>query len=203
MAEIWSIPKKPIHKDKTNSLYFSFLSLSNMSSNDGSSEFSRYSYGIGVSVGIILIIVVITLLSHFCNRRSTAPLPSDNPSSTTSNSLTNVTTQPDDESITTGLDDATLRSFPKLLYAHAKLHKDKSTASCCCSVCLADYKDKDMLRLLPDCGHLFHLKCVDPWLRLNPTCPICRNSPLPTPLAEVAPLAARLDRMVWYRDGWW
>ncbi|KAJ0624340.1 putative transcription factor C2H2 family [Helianthus annuus] len=38
--------------------------------------------------------------------------------------------------------------------------------------CLADYKGKDLLRELPDCGHLFHVKCVDPWLRLNPTCPI-------------------------------
>lgn len=180
-----------------------------MSSDDSSSDMGRYSYGIGVSVGIILIIVVITLLSNFCTRSSNnnnnnnirTPLPSDN------TSLRIVTAQPDDEeSVATvaGLDAATLRRFPKLLYSHAKLHKESinSTSSCCCSICLADYKDRDMLRLLPDCGHLFHLKCVDPWLRRNPTCPMCRSSPLPTPLptplAEVAPLAsaARLDRMI-------
>ncbi|XP_019261485.1 PREDICTED: RING-H2 finger protein ATL70-like [Nicotiana attenuata] len=87
-----------------------------------------------------------------------------------------------------GLDEETLLSYPKLLYSEAKVNHKDSTATCC-SICLADYKNSDMLRLLPDCGHLFHLKCVDPWLRLNPTCPVCRTSPLPipqtTPLAEV------------------
>ncbi|KAK7850961.1 putative ring-h2 finger protein atl71 [Quercus suber] len=76
-----------------------------------------------------------------------------------------------------GLDEATLRNYPKLIYAQAKLHKGNSTSSCC-SICLADYNDTDVLRLLPDCGHLFHLKCVDSWLRLHTTCPVCRNSPL-------------------------
>lgn len=162
-----------------------------MNIDDGSPDLSRYSYGIGVSVGVVLIVVVITLLSHFCTRTSLAP----DPPSQGSNSFTIITTQPDDHSIVVGLDDATLRSFPKLLYAQAKLHKAaNSTASCCCSICLADYKDRDLMRLLPDCGHLFHLKCVDPWLRLNSTCPMCRSSPLPTPsatpLAEATPLAA-------------
>ncbi|KAF3434419.1 hypothetical protein FNV43_RR25522 [Rhamnella rubrinervis] len=158
-----------------------------MNSDDSSPNLDRYSYGIGVTLGVILIIVVITLLSHFCTRASS---PAD-PPSVRSNTLGIITTQPDDHSVVTGLDDATLRSFPKLLYAQAKLHKAaNSTASCCCSICLADYKGRDLLRLLPDCGHLFHLKCVDPWLRLNPTCPMCRSSPLPSPLAGIAPLAA-------------
>lgn len=101
-----------------------------------------------------------------------------------------------DVDVDVGLDEETLLSFPKLLYSEAykNIHKD-SSASTCCSICLGDYKNSDMLRKLPDCGHLFHLKCVDPWLRLHPTCPICRTSPLPsplpTPLAEVVPLATR------------
>ncbi|KAK1287767.1 RING-H2 finger protein ATL70 [Acorus calamus] len=59
--------------------------------------------------------------------------------------------------------------------------------------------DSDLLRVLPDCGHLFHVKCVDSWLRSRPSCPICRRcsplpSPLSTPLAEVVPLARiRID----------
>ncbi|KAB1206872.1 RING-H2 finger protein ATL70 [Morella rubra] len=76
-----------------------------------------------------------------------------------------------------GIDEATLRNYPKLIYAQAKLHQGNSTASSC-SICLADYKDTDVLRLLPHCGHIFHLKCVDSWLRLHATCPVCRNSPL-------------------------
>ena len=83
-----------------------------------------------------------------------------------------------------GIDEATLRQYPKLLYAEAKLHQGNSTISCC-SICLADYDDTDVLRLLPDCSHIFHLKCVDSWLRLHATCPVCRNSPLPEVMTSV------------------
>lgn len=87
------------------------------------------------------------------------------------------------------LNDATLRSFPKLLYSvdHGKLlnYEDESSSSTaiCCSICLADFEEGDVLRLLPDCGHIFHQKCVDTWLQLKPTCPNCRTSPIPTPIA--------------------
>ncbi|KAG6709913.1 hypothetical protein I3843_06G147900 [Carya illinoinensis] len=84
------------------------------------------------------------------------------------------------ETLELGLDEATLRNYPKLIYAQAKLHRgaDSTSTASSCSICLADYKDTDVLRLLPQCGHLFHLKCVDSWLRLHASCPVCRNSPL-------------------------
>ena len=72
-----------------------------------------------------------------------------------------------------GLDEATLDKYPKLIYAQVKLHKNKANSTTsCCSICLADYKDTDVLRDLPDCGHLFHLECVDSWLKLHATCPV-------------------------------
>lgn len=150
-----------------------------------------FGYGIGVSIGILLLITTITLASYFCTRtdpRTMAPA--------TQRTLPQHPIETHDYVVDVGLDEATILSYPKLLYSEAKLKKTDSTATCC-SICLADYKSTDMLRLLPDCGHLFHLKCVDPWLRLNPTCPVCRTSPLPTPLstplAEVVPLASRRD----------
>ncbi|XP_040995189.1 putative RING-H2 finger protein ATL71 [Juglans microcarpa x Juglans regia] len=86
-----------------------------------------------------------------------------------------------------GLDEVSLQSFPKLLYSQYKLQKHSSTASCC-SICLMDYKETDVLQLLPDCGHLFHLKCINPWLRLHPTCPMCRNSAVSIPSAVRPPI---------------
>jgi hypothetical protein len=33
------------------------------------------------------------------------------------------------------------------------------------------------LRSIPECNHYFHAACIDEWLKMNGTCPICRNSP--------------------------
>lgn len=41
-------------------------------------------------------------------------------------------------------------------------------------ICLADYKEKEVLRIIPYCGHNFHLSCIDIWLRKQSTCPVCR-----------------------------
>nr|KYP60699.1 Putative RING-H2 finger protein ATL5D [Cajanus cajan] len=73
--------------------------------------------------------------------------------------------------------DTSFESYPKLLYSQVeKEKKGSSSLSSSCPICLGDYKETDMLRLLPYCDHLFHLACVDPWLRFHSTCPICRKS---------------------------
>ncbi|RDX76862.1 RING-H2 finger protein ATL70, partial [Mucuna pruriens] len=152
-----------------------------------SSNISGYSYGIGISIGILLLIVTITLTSYFCTRTRVSIAPH---SRNRRNSRNVLETQ--HSVVDVSLDEATILSYPTLLYSQAKLKKSDSTATCC-SICLADYKGTDVLRVLPDCGHQFHLKCIDPWLRLHPTCPVCRTSPIPTPLstplAQVVPLA--------------
>ncbi|XP_051196930.1 uncharacterized protein [Lolium perenne] len=45
-----------------------------------------------------------------------------------------------------------------------------------CAVCQSVFGGDDELRLLPACRHAFHSRCVDPWLRANPSCPLCRAS---------------------------
>ena len=42
-------------------------------------------------------------------------------------------------------------------------------------MCICDYEDNDRLRVLP-CSHVFHADCVDQWLAVNATCPLCRKS---------------------------
>lgn len=43
-----------------------------------------------------------------------------------------------------------------------------------CAICLEGFKDGEFVRKLPDCGHLFHVNCVDNWLVRVLNCPICR-----------------------------
>ncbi|KAL1331827.1 RING-H2 finger protein ATL70 [Arachis ipaensis] len=168
----------------------------------GSNDISGFGYGIGISIGILLLITTITLTSYFCTRTQ---VPNNNNSRSRSNPTpgsrrsTQVFLEPQHTVVDVGLDEATILGYPKMLYSESKKLNKKSddSTSTCCSICLGDYKGSDMLRVLPDCEHVFHLKCIDPWLRLHPTCPLCRTSPIPTPLstplAEVVPLATRRD----------
>ncbi|KAK7320380.1 hypothetical protein VNO77_29799 [Canavalia gladiata] len=45
----------------------------------------------------------------------------------------------------------------------------------CCSICFQDFEEGELVRILPKCGHLFHLKCIDKWLVQQGSCPTCRN----------------------------
>ena len=56
-----------------------------------------------------------------------------------------------------------------------------------CTICLDDYRERETLIELPKCGHLFHPKCIFPWL-LNRSrlCPICKMDSFISPLMQLA-----------------
>ncbi|MEQ2209308.1 hypothetical protein XENOCAPTIV_028279, partial [Xenoophorus captivus] len=44
-----------------------------------------------------------------------------------------------------------------------------------CAVCLEPFNNNQCLRVLP-CLHEYHRECIDPWLLLQQTCPLCKRS---------------------------
>jgi len=82
-----------------------------------------------------------------------------------------------------GLDQAVIQKFPTFTYSTVKgLKIGKSALEC--AVCLSEFEDRETLRLLPTCNHVFHPVCIDTWLRSRVTCPVCR--------AKLAPETNRL-----------
>ncbi|XP_071708128.1 putative RING-H2 finger protein ATL71 [Rutidosis leptorrhynchoides] len=78
--------------------------------------------------------------------------------------------------ITRGVEDDVLMTLPAFVYSDNMMSKSgNDTDGSGCSIFLADYKETDVIRLLPECGHLFHIKCVDTWLKVHPNCPVCRK----------------------------
>ncbi|PKA66262.1 RING-H2 finger protein ATL51 [Apostasia shenzhenica] len=59
-----------------------------------------------------------------------------------------------------------------------------------CSVCLAEFRDGESLRRLPKCGHAFHQRCIDTWLKAHSSCPLCRAGVVSPAAAELAIMAA-------------
>ncbi|CAN6194951.1 unnamed protein product [Urochloa humidicola] len=63
-----------------------------------------------------------------------------------------------------------------------------------CAVCLGPVQEGEMVRRLPACGHVYHVECIDRWLAVHRTCPLCRSEldpckgtydALPPPLLQV------------------
>jgi len=73
-----------------------------------------------------------------------------------------------------------LKILPIIRYSH---EDSTPQANIICAVCLESYKDKEYLRILPNCSHSFHKKCIDTWLigsmasqdSITSYCPTCRK----------------------------
>lgn len=76
-----------------------------------------------------------------------------------------------------GLDNTTIESYKMVVLGESRRVPGPNDITC--PICLTDYCPKDTVRCIPECQHCFHVDCIDEWLRMNGSCPICRNSPSP------------------------
>nr|XP_043639889.1 RING-H2 finger protein ATL29-like [Erigeron canadensis] len=74
-----------------------------------------------------------------------------------------------------GLDHLIIRSFPTFTYSSVKEYR-KENYGLECAICLSEFKDESVLRLLTKCCHVFHQDCIDLWLASHKSCPCCRCS---------------------------
>ncbi|PSS00367.1 RING-H2 finger protein [Actinidia chinensis var. chinensis] len=75
-----------------------------------------------------------------------------------------------------GLKKKILQSLPKFTYdSAAAAASGKGKLGGDCAICLAEYADGDEIRVLPQCGHGFHVACIDMWLGSHSSCPSCRQ----------------------------
>ncbi|XP_071717177.1 RING-H2 finger protein ATL67-like [Rutidosis leptorrhynchoides] len=154
-------------------------------------------YAIAIAFGFLVLLSSLLLASYICirhrYRNRYRPNPNDHGVILPSTIFVDETNNNDgdEQNVVVGLDQTVINSYPKFVYTKEMI------SDSVCAICLCEYKESEMMRMLPDCKHCFHLICVDAWLKLNATCPVCRSSPLPTPLstplAEVVPLSQYSD----------
>lgn len=47
-----------------------------------------------------------------------------------------------------------------------------------CAICLAEFQEREWVKEIPYCRHVFHSDCIDKWLSSHVTCPLCRTAKL-------------------------
>lgn len=58
------------------------------------------------------------------------------------------------------------------------LTSENSLENACCTICLAEFDDGEMIRTMPQCYHIFHAVCLEKWARTQGStclCPMCRR----------------------------
>lgn len=71
-----------------------------------------------------------------------------------------------------GLKKKVLKSLPKVAYSEEQ-HAGKFAEDC--AICLSEFAIGEEIRVLPQCGHGFHVSCIDTWLGSHSSCPSCRQ----------------------------
>ncbi|XP_019161516.1 PREDICTED: RING-H2 finger protein ATL46-like [Ipomoea nil] len=133
-----------------------------------------------ISPEVLFIIVILALLFFISGLlhlllRFLVKNPSNSPQSNTNpeisdalqRQLQQLFNQPEYD---TGLDRAFIDALPVFVYREIVGSKEPLD----CAVCLSEFLETHKLRLLPICGHAFHINCIDTWLLSNSTCPLCR-----------------------------
>uniref|UniRef100_A0A7N0R9H7 RING-type E3 ubiquitin transferase n=1 Tax=Kalanchoe fedtschenkoi TaxID=63787 RepID=A0A7N0R9H7_KALFE len=128
----------------------------------GLSDGAKYGLILGISIPVFFIIVI---LVHSWGRSSEVQQPPGQTQLVQSQAASHLV----------GLDGPTIESYPKFALGQNDALLEPSIGPC--SICLCEYKPNDVLRTIPDCNHYFHSDCVDEWLKLNATCPVCRKMP--------------------------
>ncbi|KAJ1426237.1 hypothetical protein B484DRAFT_450806 [Ochromonadaceae sp. CCMP2298] len=77
-----------------------------------------------------------------------------------------------------GADDAQIERLPLHHITAQEVRENEAGAASAggastCTICLGPYEEGEAVRTVR-CLHRFHRDCIDPWLRANATCPICK-----------------------------
>ncbi|KAK5773229.1 E3 ubiquitin-protein ligase ATL42-like [Gossypium arboreum] len=156
----------------TSSLFLLFVLLvgdvesTSNSHGDASSDdaVSNFQPSLAIVIGILCAMFALTLslvaCTKFCHRGTTVDSGDNLPTALRRT-----------KSGFSGIDKKIIESLPFFKFSSIKGSKQGLE----CSVCLSKFEDTEVLRLLPQCKHAFHVECIDEWLEKHSSCPLCRQ----------------------------
>ncbi|KAE9615819.1 putative transcription factor C2H2 family [Lupinus albus] len=146
--------------------------MSSSSSPPPTTYLINLSYGYSIAIALLFLFLFSIIIIFFYLFLRILSIQNSNRNNNNSNDIVLsriIFMAEDNEENQNGLEQNVINSYPKFEYSKDVGH------DVTCSICLCDYKDSEMLRMMPECRHYFHLCCLDSWLKLNGSCPFCRN----------------------------
>jgi len=65
-------------------------------------------------------------------------------------------------------------------YSHNRVVVREIVKEDVCSICLEELFPEDVentnVVIELNCNHMFHKECLDPWIKINKNCPLCKNN---------------------------
>ncbi|CAI9768551.1 unnamed protein product [Fraxinus pennsylvanica] len=128
-------------------------------------------------------LIILVLVSAFCFMAFflayTHSLATEDSSSSTDNRRRNLS--PPSPNNRNGLDPSAIKSLPLVACGVAAKHGIEE-----CTICLSEFEEREIVRIIPYCKHMYHPQCIDTWLSLHVTCPLCRSHQLFENVDEVS-----------------
>ncbi|KAF7057998.1 hypothetical protein CFC21_065139 [Triticum aestivum] len=149
-------------------------------------------YGVAITVGVLVLVSTVMLASYICFRAKARAAGS-------LHRLVDADTHHHQSAavvVLAGLDGPTIDVLYPKFFLRAGSRDGKSGASATvadgpCAICLGEFDGAATLRRGSRCAHCFHAGCAERWLRVSATCPVCRDSPVPSPAATALAAHAR------------
>uniref|UniRef100_A0A7N0UMB6 RING-type E3 ubiquitin transferase n=1 Tax=Kalanchoe fedtschenkoi TaxID=63787 RepID=A0A7N0UMB6_KALFE len=125
-----------------------------------------------VAILLLYYVFLYTCYSHLVRNASNNPTPPPPPPTAIRMRITLERLSPvwlvELEAV--GLDASTIQRITLFKYRSGEGLIDANA----CSVCLTEFEEGELLRLMPKCCHAFHAPCIDTWLSSHANCRLCR-----------------------------
>ncbi|KAE8704498.1 Calcium-dependent protein kinase 29 [Hibiscus syriacus] len=78
-------------------------------------------------------------------------------------------------SLNEGLSKDSMENIPKLRITEENIW-DSLRSRIPCSICLEEFLQWEIVHRLPQCNHMFHVSCLQKWVKSHKSCPLCRRN---------------------------
>jgi E3 ubiquitin-protein ligase ATL6/9/15/31/42/55 len=118
---------------------------------------------------VVVVVVLVALFAIGCFSNCLRQL-SGGPAAESSSRRRQTSRQTTTSNLRKGVDPMTIRALP--VYSDCGCAKYQLD----CAICLSEFEEREAVKVIPFCKHVFHPVCIDTWLSSHLTCPVCRST---------------------------